>query len=156
MAKRRKKDNEFRKKVEQLKKKMMSVLWQNARHEAMESISDPDVPDELEYLAEKCQLMTGQQVTAIKKFTVTNLKPAGEIPDGNFPRWFASSISKKMGRTILAHPDDPEAIEERKDCWSFLILDDALAVEDWLRENGYPNATAITPTRVILNPPFSF
>lgn len=126
------------------------IAGTRAQIEAEAEVSDPDVPPRLAMLARRCGESTDYPVLAVVKNRSARYKPAAPVK--NLLQWHADRLAGK--------PVQPPVLVVERGMWCF-VLDahrhdrsacNAPVVEQWLRDEGFRDALAISPSTVEVCP----
>ncbi len=116
-------------------RKLMATAEANAKHEALESLSDNDIPGAVVALVTLAEMATGQAVRAIKRTTWTTHDPESPASDG----WQFRRLSYTL------QPDDPPAVKNKHDGFALITDGNPIMLESWFEAQGL-TAIADQPT----------
>lgn len=110
-------------------RKSMTAVASNARHEAIESLSDDDVPQTVSVVAMMASQDTGERITAIKRSQCTLWRPVGgqDCPDG----WQQRRLTGGLTAT------DPAPEQVTREWWYYIVDGNPIRVEAWLQCHGW-------------------
>ena len=117
---------------------MLAMAEANARNEAMESLSDEQIPGEALALAMLAESATGQPITAIKHAVWTTIEPSAPVVGPRY-QWSTRRLTGEL------RSDDPAPVEITHTGFAYITSGNPIIVESWLRDQGL-RAIADAPT----------
>jgi len=125
---------------------LVSRAITRARHTALESASDIDIPEDMRLLAIVTEAVTGQHITAIKR------SPAERDVTSYPAHWEAADrvvyhIRRLQGLSIQS---DPARRTQRFTAYYFIVNGNPIIVERYLRQAGFHEASAGSPTACLV------
>lgn len=123
--------------------RLVSDALVKARHTALESASDADIPEQMRVLALITEAVTSQHITAIKRGPAE--RDVTPYPQG----WEAADRIdyhlRRLSRRLL--PGDPERRTQSFTAYYFIVNGNPIIIEGYLKQSGYPGALADSPVR---------
>jgi hypothetical protein len=119
--------------------RLVTAALAKARHTALESASDADIPEQMRVLALITEAVTGQPVTAIKRGMAT--RDITAYPPGcDRLGYHARRLSGQLPST------DPPPQRQEYIAYYFVTPGNPITIEHYLKSCGYPEAFADRPT----------